>query len=135
MEKLKLYIHTPGSNTALKLKGQNIVANQEYNIPFRYTKAEIENTEDLTKNGKLRHDNSRGALNGMGIQLPRTEKLIMLAKATQATKLTIGGKQYTLTADSLNEIDLFDFGAMITQEGEVTLSADKNCEIIFIARF
>lgn len=136
MDNIKLTIHTPGDKKAVEVAFQNLSANTSYLIPYRYSNNDIANYEELQANGKLRHMEKRSDING-GIQLPRTEKLILLVKGnSEASKLTIGEAVYELESGSkLFEIDMFDFGLRINEDGEVELKCNKLINVAFIARY
>lgn len=136
MDNIKLTIHTPGDKTVRAIDFQNLSANTPHPIPYRYSINDIANYEKLQANGKLRHTERRSVVGG-GIQLPRTEKLILLVKGhSDASKLTIGETVYELEGGSkLFEIDMFDFGLMINEGGEVELKCDKPIGVALIARY
>lgn len=136
MDNIKLTIHTPGDKKAVGVAFQNLSATTPHVIPYRYSVDDIVNYAELQANGKLRHMEKRSDING-GIQLPRTEKLILLVKGnSEASKLTIGGAVYELEGGSkLFEIDMFDFGLRIDEGGEVELKCDKPISVAFIARY
>lgn len=135
MDNIKLTIHTPGDKKAVEVAFQNLSANTPHPIPYRYSVNDIANYAELQANGKLRHIERRSDVGG--IQLPRTEKLILLVKGnSDASKLTIGGAVYELEGGSkLFEIDMFDFGLRINEGGEVELKCDKPISVAFIARY
>lgn len=136
MDNIKLTIHTPGDKKAVEVAFQNLSAITPHSIPYRYNIDDIVNYEGLQANGKLRHMEKHSAING-GIQLPRTEKLILLVKgSSDASKLTIGEAVYELEGGSkLFEIDMFDFGLRINEGGEVELKCDKPISVALIARY
>ena len=136
MDNIKLTIHTPGDKKAVEVAFQNLSATTPHLIPYRYSVDNIANYAELQANGKLRHAERRSDIDG-GIQLPRTEKLILLVKGdSAASKLTIGETVYELEGGSkLFEIDMFDFGLMINEGGEVELKCDKPISVAFIARY
>lgn len=136
MNNIKLTIHTPGDKKAVEVVFQDLTATTPHLIPYRYSVADIANYTKLQANGKLRHMEKRSGING-GIQLPRTEKLILLVKgSSDASKLTIGEAVYELEGGSkLFEIDMFDFGLRIDEGGEVELKCDKPISVAFIARY
>lgn len=136
MDNIKLTIHTPGDKKAVEVAFQNLSAFTPHPIPYRYSINDITNNEELQENGKLRHQEQRSDIGG-GMQLPRTEKLILLVKGnSDASKLTIGETVYELEGGSkLFEIDMFDFGLRITDGGEVELKCDKPISVAFIARY
>jgi len=136
MDNIKLTIHTPGDKKVVEVVFQNFSANTPHLIPYRYSANDIANYAELQASGKLRHTEQRSAL-GLGIQLPRTEKLILLVKGnSEASKLTIGETVYELEGGSkLFEIDMFDFGLRINEVGDVELKCDKPFSAALIARF
>lgn len=136
MNNIKLTIHTPGDKKVVGVAFQSLNAATPYVILYRYSVNDIANYAELQANGKLRHMEKRSYING-GIQLPRTEKLILLVKGnSDASKLTIGGTVYELEGGSkLFEIDMFDFGLRIDEGGEVKLKCDKPISVAFIARY
>lgn len=136
MASIKLTIHTPGDNKAKEIKFLTLTANSPYHIPYRFDLDAIENKDDLKASGKLRHKGEESAING-GIQLPRTEKLILLVKGNSATaKLNIGGMEHELASGSkLFEVDLYDFGTKLNNKGEVEIKCDKQIDVALIARF
>lgn len=136
MDNIKLTIHTPGDKKAVEVAFQNLSAIVPYPILYRYSINDIVNYAELQANGKLRHMEQRSDIGG-GIQLPRTEKLILLVKGnSDAAKLTIGEAVYELEGGSkLFEIDMFDFGLRINEGGEVELKCDKPISVAFIARY
>lgn len=136
MNIIKLTIHTPGDKKAVEVAFQNLRTNTPYPILYRYGIDDIANKTEMQKNGKLRHGEQRSDIGG-GIQLPRTEKLILLVKGNDdASKLTIGETVYELEGGSkLFEIDMFDFGLRISDFGEVELKCDKPISVAFIARY
>lgn len=136
MENIKLTIHTPGDKKAVEVVFQNLHANTPYPISYRYSVNDIANYAELQENGKLRHIANRSSQVG-GIQLPRTEKLILLVKGnSDASKLTIGETVYELEGGSkLFEIDMFDFGLRLNGGYEVELKCDKSFGVALIARY
>lgn len=136
MDNIKLTIHTPGDKKAVEVAFQNLSANTPHPIPYRYSIDDIVNYAELQANGKLRHTERRSDIGG-GIQLPRTEKLILLVKGnSDASKLTIGEAVYELEGGSkLFEIDMFDFGLRMDEYREVNIKCDKPISVAFIARY
>lgn len=136
MNNIKLTIHTPGDKKAVEVAFQNLSANTPHQIPYRYIVDDIVNYAELQANGKLRHTERRSDIDG-GIQLPRTEKLILLVKGnSDASKLTIGETVCELEGGSkLFEIDMFDFGLRLNGGFEVELKCDKPISVAFIARY
>jgi hypothetical protein len=158
---LKVLIRRPGGKEVTKLSFQKVVANDVVRIPRRTPYADIANLQELKDDGFIRSantnvstelggSNTAGAYSKLGLTLPRTEKLILIAKNPAATKvdLTISGnnragyqaKDITLpagVAGDLFELDLFDLGFHFedNEEGSMKITAKQEVDLVLIARF
>lgn len=134
---LKLNIKIP-SNQKVSNKYTFTESNEDgLRIPYRYPFVDIANYTELKNIGYFRHktkdvdpslgSNETNTEGKLGFELPKTEKLILLAKkgAETAESLIIrGSKKYdipdltvTLPAGAIGdiyEIDLYDFGLYIS---------------------
>lgn len=167
VKNMKVIVRRPGGTYATKVVFQTASANDVFNIPRRTPFADIQNLTDLQTDGYFRHKglggggalqvsdelggvNTAGSFTNLGLTLPRTEKLILLAKmpSTTAVSLEISGnsragrdtKTVTLPAGSagdLYEIDLFDLGLLFEadEKGNVAITAKQAVDLVLIARF
>lgn len=134
---IKLHIRKPSTSISTKLTFTTGVVAHGLRIPRRYPMADIVNYADLKAEGFFRHATTNvstdlggsdvaGTEGVLGLQLPRTEKLILLVKKGIIGVETItfqGSLQYNIddlvitipagAVGDLYEIDLFDFGLFI----------------------
>lgn len=142
----KVIIKTP-TKAYQDITFQSLSANDVFIIPYRIAYSDIQNATALKADGKLRNDSTTVGKYGGGYQLPQTEKLILLAKlgTTDATTLTFTGNKFkgipnkTVeiaegSVGDLLEIDLYDLGLLLTEEGEVKIKTDKALSVALIAR-
>lgn len=142
----KVIIKTP-TKAYQSITFQSLSANDVFIIPYRIAYSDIQNATALKADGKLRNDSTTVGKYGGGYQLPQTEKLILLAKlgTTDATTLTFTGNKFkgipnkTVeipegSVGDLLEIDLYDFGLLLTEEGEVKIKTNKALSVALIAR-
>lgn len=142
----KVIIKTP-TKAYQSITFQSLSANDVFIIPYRIAYGDIVNTTALKADGKLRNSSTTVGKYGGGYQLPQTEKLILLAKlgTTDATTLTFTGNKFkgipdktveipAGTVGDLLEIDLYDFGLLLTEEGKVKVKTDKALSVALIAR-
>lgn len=142
----KVIIKTP-TKAYQSITFQSLSAKDVFVIPYRIAYGDIVNATDLKADGKLRNDSTTVGKYGGGYQLPQTEKLILLAKlgTTDTTTLTISGntfkgipdKTVEITAGQVGdllEIDLYDLGLLLTEDGEVKATTDKALSVALIAR-
>ena len=142
----KVIIKTP-TKAYQSITFQSLSANDVFIIPYRIAYGDIVNTTALKADGKLRNSSTTVGKYGGGYQLPQTEKLILLAKlgTTDATTLTFTGNKFKgipnktveITAGSVGdllEIDLYDLGLLLTEEGEVKIQTDEALSVALIAR-
>lgn len=142
----KVIIKTP-TKAYQSITFQSLSANDVFIIPYRIAYGDIVNATALKADGKLRNDSTTVGKYGGGYQLPQTEKLILLAKlgTTDATTLTFTGNKFKGIPNKtveiaegsigdLLEIDLYDFGLLLTEEGEVKVKTDKALSVALIAR-
>ena len=142
----KVIIKTP-TKAYQSITFQSLSANDVFIIPYRIAYGDIVNTTALKADGKLRNSSTTVGKYGGGYQLPQTEKLILLAKlgTTDKTTLTISGntfkgipnKTVEITAGAVGdllEIDLYDLGLLLTEDGEVEIKTDKALSVALIAR-
>ena len=126
---------------------QSLSANDVFIIPYRIAYSDIQNATALKADGKLRNSSTTVGKYGGGYQLPQTEKLILLATlgTTDKTTLTFTGNKFKGIPDKtveipagivgdLLEIDIYDFGLLLTEEGEVKVKTDKALSVALIAR-
>lgn len=157
---IKVFIKRPGFSMVNKVAFTNVAADDEVRIPRRTPFADIANLQQLKDEGFIRTDtkvttkyggdNEAGSYTKLGLTLPRTEKLILLAKNPAATKVDIvisgniraGVEERTITLPAgeegdIYEIDLFDLGFFIesNEEGSVILTAKNAVELLLIARY
>lgn len=158
---LKVFVRRPGGVMVNKLTFQSLLANDIVRISRRTPYQDIVNLQELKDDGFFRTDvtnvstkyggsNTAGDYSKLGLTLPRTEKLILLARngATTEVKLTISGndragiaeRTITLpkgTAGDIYEIDLFDLGFNFEsdEEGSVLIKAVGAVDLVLIARF
>jgi hypothetical protein len=142
----KITIKTP-TKAYQSIYFQRLSANDVFVIPYRFPYGDIVNATALKADGKLRNSSTTVGKYGGGYQLPQTEKLILLAKlkTTDKTTLTFTGNKFkgipdktveipAGTVGDLFEIDLYDFGLLLTEEGEVKIKTDKALSVALIAR-
>jgi hypothetical protein len=142
----KITIKTP-TKAYQDITFQSLSANDVFVIPYRFPYGDIVNATALKADGKLRNSSTTVGKYGGGYQLPQTEKLILLAKlgTADATTLTFTGNKFKgipnktveIPAGSVGdllEIDLYDFGLLLTEEGEVKIKTDKALSVALIAR-
>lgn len=142
----KITIKTP-TKAYQSITFQSLSANDVFVIPYRFPYGDIVNATALKADGKLRNSSTTVGKYGGGYQLPQTEKLILLAKlgTTDETTLTFTGNKFKGIPDKtveipegsvgdLLEIDLYDFGLLLTEEGEVKVKTDKALSVALIAR-
>lgn len=158
---LKVLVRRPAGVMVNKLKFQSLVANDIVRIPRRTPYQDIVNLQELKDNGFIRTEvtevstkyggkNTAGAYSKLGLTLPRTEKLVLLARNAATTKvdLTISGNDRTGiaertitlpagTAGDIYEIDLFDLGFHFesNEEGSMLITAKNAVDLVLIARF
>lgn len=158
---LKTLISRPGSKDAVKVAFTTLTSGNDVRIPRRLPFADILNLNDLKADGFLRGNNqdvsteygganAAGALTNLGLTLPRTEKLILLAKLPAATDVTLtftgnadyGFKNKTVllkgdTIGDIYEIDIYDLGFRFENdaEGSVKISTSASVGLVLIARF
>lgn len=161
---VKVLIRKPSGNTVTKLPfPANLAANDIIRIPRRTPYADIINLTELRNDGffrvpvgdfgvssELGGSNVAGAETNLGLTLPRTEKLILLAKANNTDKVTLTisgnkrlGKGDTVisftpaAAGEIFEIDLYDLGFFIedTKMGHATIKTDKAISFLLVARY
>ncbi len=158
---LKVFVRRPGGVMVNKLTFQSLSANDIVRIPRRTPYQDIVNLQDLKDNGFIRTNvtqvstkyggsNTAGDYSKLGLTLPRTEKLVLLARngATTKVELTISGNdragiaERTIilpvgTAGDIYEIDLFDLGFHFesNEEGSVLITAKNAVDLALIARF
>lgn len=137
-------------------------ADDQLRIPRRYPFADISNYSSLKDDGFFRHATTdvSDELGGskasdtegvLGYQLPRTEKLVLLAKkgAAEAESITIkGSKQYNIddlvveipsgSSGDLYEIDLYNMGLLLEgvagEPGVIIESADTTLSLALVVR-
>lgn len=142
----KVTIKTP-TKAYQDIAFQSLSADDVFVIPYRIVYGDIVNATALKADGKLRNSSTTVGKYGGGYQLPQTEKLILLAKLGTADKttLTISGNKFKGIPDKtveiaagaigdLLEIDLYDLGLLLTEEGEVKIKTDKALSVSLIAR-
>lgn len=142
----KITIKTP-TKAYQSITFQSLSADDVFIIPYRFPYGDIVNATALTADGKLRNSSTTVGKYGGGYQLPQTEKLILLAKlgTTDKTTLTFTGNEFKGIPDKtveitagkvgdLLEIDLYDLGLLLTEEGEVKIKTDKALSVSLIAR-
>lgn len=142
----KITIKTP-TKAYQSITFQSLSADDVFIIPYRFPYGDIVNATALKADGKLRNDSTTVGKYGGGYQLPQTEKLILLAKlgSADATTLTFTGNEFkgipnktvTIAAGSIGdllEIDLYDLGLLLTEEGKVKIKTDKALSVSLIAR-
>lgn len=158
---LKVLVRRPGGVMVNKLTFQTLAANDIVRIPRRTPYQDIVNLQELKDNGFIRTEvtevstkyggkNTAGAYSKLGLTLPRTEKLVLLARNAAATKVDliisgndragVVGRTITLpagTAGDIYEIDLFDLGFHFesNEEGSVLITAKNAVDLVLIARF
>lgn len=142
----KVIIKTP-TKAYQSITFQSLSAADVFVIPYRIAYGDIVNATALKADGKLRNDRTTVGKYGGGYQLPQTEKLILLAKlgTTDTTTLTISGntfkgipnKTVEITAGAIGdllEIDLYDLGLLLTEDGKVEIGTNKALSVALIAR-
>ena len=142
----KVTVKTP-TKAYQSITFQSLSADDVFVIPYRIAYSDIQNAIALKADGKLRNSSTTVGKYGGGYQLPQTEKLILLAKlgSTDATTLTFTGNNFkgipnkTVAIPAgkvgdLLEIDLYDLGLLLTEEGEVKIKTDKALSVSLIAR-
>ncbi len=157
---IDVIVRRPAGDVATKVDFTTYGANDVIRVPRRTPFLNIKNLAALKANGFLRTnttvstkyggDNTKDAHSNLGLTLPRTEKLILLAKSpsTTAIKLTISGntragrESFVVeipagTAGDIHEIDLYDLGFFIEsdKEGSATITTDAAVGLVLIARF
>lgn len=161
---IKVLVKHPGNFAITKVAfPANISANDIVRIPRRVNFGDIVNISDLRDEGLFRVPSAEllvstdlggsvvaGVETNLGLTLPRTEKLILLGKASAATKITFtlsGNKrtgtsaleiEYTPAAiGEIFEIDLYDLGLRLenTPKGAMTIASDTAVSLLLIARF
>lgn len=160
IKNIDVIVKRPAGDMATKVDFTSYDANDVIRIPRRTPFSNIKNLAALKAAGFLRTnttvstkyggDNTKDALTNLGLTLPRTEKLILLAKSpsTTAIELTISGntragrQSFTVdipkgTAGDVHEIDLYDLGFYIEsdKEGSATITTDAAVGLVLIARF
>lgn len=154
---IPLTIVRPGIEEAQKITFAANAAAQTNMIPYRYPFNDIENYTALKNAGFFRHSTldvstelggskTADEATTLGFQLPRTEKLILLVKITDALTtdktltVTIGGSdeyniddiEYTfddsVVAGDIYEIDLYNMGLYLDSNGEVQITADGTAD-------
>lgn len=157
---IDVIVKRPAGDMATKVDFTSYAASDVIRVPRRTPFLNIKNLAALKTAGFLRTnttvstqyggDNTKDAHSNLGLTLPRTEKLILLAKSPAATaiKLTISGntragKQSFVveipagTIGDVHEIDLYDLGFYIEsdKEGSATITTDAAVGLVLIARF
>ena len=157
---IDVIVKRPAGDMVTKVDFTSYDANDVIRVPRRTPFLNIKNLAALKANGFLRTnttvstkyggDNTKDAHSNLGLTLPRTEKLILLAKSpsTTAIKLTISGntragrESFVVeipagTAGDIHEIDLYDLGFFIEsdKEGSATITTDAAVGLVLIARF
>lgn len=158
---IDVIIKRPAGDMATKVDFTSYAKNDVIRIPRRTPFLNIKNLTELKNNGFLRTETTEVSTNyggnndkdghtNLGLTLPRTEKLILLAKNPEATavKLTISGntragrKSFDVaipagTAGDVYEIDLYDLGFFIesNKEGAATITTNAAVGLVLIARF
>lgn len=159
---MKVLIRRPGFDKVTALPLTTVNALDEVRIPRRVPFADIINFQSLKDNGFIRGENQNvstkyggnneeGGLSNFGLTLPRTEKLILIAKNPGTTKveITLSGNErlgiqnqvIELPANEVSgliyEIDLFDLGFHIESnvEGSVKLTPKQDVDMVLIARY
>ena len=142
----KVIIKTP-TKAYQDITFQSLSADDVFVVPYRIAYGDIVNATALQADGKLRNSSTTVGKYGGGYRLPQTEKLILLAKlgTTDKTTLTFTGNKFkgipnkTIeipkgSVGDLLEIDLYDFGLLLTEEGQVKIKTDKALSVALIAR-
>ena len=157
---IDVIVRRPAGDVVTKVDFTAYDANDVIRVPRRTPFLNIKNLAALKANGFLRTnttvstkyggDNTKDAHSNLGLTLPRTEKLILLAKSPSTTKieLTISGntragrESFEVeipkgTAGDVHEIDLYDLGFYIEsdKEGSATITTDAAVGLVLIARF
>lgn len=158
---VKTLVIRPGANPFTKVPFTNVSANDVVRIPRRLPFADVVNLTDLKADGFIRGTTqpvsskyggsaAAGDYTKLGLELPRTEKLILLIKNAATTKIDIvlsGNKHLGIadqtikipagTAGDIYEINLFDLGLHFKEgeEGSVTLTPDAAVGMVLIARY
>jgi hypothetical protein len=157
---IDVIVRRPAGDVVTKVDFTAYDANDVIRVPRRTPFLNIKNLAALKANGFLRTnttvstkyggDNTKDAHSNLGLTLPRTEKLILLAKSpsTTAIELTISGntragrESFVVeipagTAGDIHEIDLYDLGFFIEsdKEGSATITTDAAVGLVLIARF
>ena len=158
---IDVIVKRPAGDIATKVDFTAYDAKDVIRVPRRTPFLNIKNLAALKADGFLRTettevstkyggDNTKDAHSNLGLTLPRTEKLILLAKSpsTTAIELTISGntragrQSFAVdipagTAGDVHEIDLYDLGFYIesNKEGSATITTDAAVGLVLIARF
>jgi len=158
---IDVIVKRPAGDMLTKVDFTSYDAKDVIRIPRRTPFLNIKNLAALKAAGFLRTettqvstkyggDNTKDAHTNLGLTLPRTEKLILLAKSpsTTAIELTISGntragrQSFVVeipagTAGDVHEIDLYDLGFYIESdtEGSATITTDAAVGLVLIARF
>lgn len=158
---VKVLIRRPGGDTVTKLVFDSVASGDVVRIPRRTPFNDIVNLAELKADGFIRHKTTTvsseyggsdvaGSHTELGLTLPRTEKLILLAKnpGTTAVNITISGntragvQEKTLaipagTAGDIYEIDIFDLGFHIedTVAKSVILKPSGALQLLLVARY
>lgn len=158
---LKTLVIRPGAEDATKITFTTLSSTDEVRIPRRLPFADVLNITALKASGFIRGANQNvsseyggasaaGSLTNLGLTLPRTEKLILLAKlpATTDVELTItGNADYGISSKTIGlegavagdvySIDLYDLGFRFENdaEGSVKITSNANVGLVLIARF
>lgn len=157
---IDVIVKRPAGDMLTKVDFTAYDAKDVIRVPRRTPFLNIKNLAALKANGFLRTDttvstkyggdNTKDAHSNLGLTLPRTEKLILLAKSPSTTKikLTISGntragrQSFEVeipagTAGDVHEIDLYDLGFFIESdtEGSATITTDAAVGLVLIARF
>lgn len=157
---IDVIVKRPAGDMVTKVDFTAYDAKDVIRVPRRTPFLNIKNLAALKAAGFLRTnttvstqyggDNTKDAHTNLGLTLPRTEKLILLAKSPSTTKikLTISGntragrQSFEVeipagTAGDVHEIDLYDLGFFIEsdKEGSATITTDAAVGLVLIARF
>lgn len=158
---IDVIVKRPAGDMATKVDFTSYAANDVIRVPRRTPFLNIKNLTSLKADGFLRTEttqvstqyggvNTKDAHTNLGLTLPRTEKLILLAKSPAATAINLtisgntrAGKQSFVVAipagaaGDVHEIDLYDLGFYIEsdKEGSATITTDAAVGLVLIARF
>lgn len=160
VKNIDVFIKRPALKEVEKYVLTSYLANDEVKIPRRTPFTNIKNLTDLKADGFFRTEttevsteyggsNVKDAFTNLGYTLPRTEKLILLAKRKAETAVTItfsgnaraGFQPKVITlpagvAGDIYEIDLYDLGIIIesNREGNARLTLSGALDLLLIAR-